>query len=44
MMKNMLDDMAVHFDGPGSEYDPDHFDKMQSCMLKWEDDDFLLNS
>ena len=42
-MKKMLDDMEVFFHGKGAQYDPVYFDKLNTCMAKY-DDSILIDS
>lgn len=36
-MKKMLDDMEVFFHGPSAQYDQVYFDKLSTCMAKYND-------
>ena len=36
-MKKMLDDMQIHFSGPGSHFDNEFYDRLQTCMGKFDD-------
>ena len=40
-MKRVLDDMAVHFEGPGASYNETFFEKLLTCFAKHEDEDLV---
>ena len=42
-MKKMLDDMEVYFHKEGAQYDPVYFEKLNTCMAKY-DDTILIDS
>ena len=40
-MKQWLDDMTAYFDGGGSKYDEVYFQKLLTCMNKYDDNDLV---
>ena len=33
----MLDDMQIHFEGPGHHFDREFYGRLQTCMGKFDD-------
>ena len=40
-MKQFLDDMQAHFDGPGAKYNQTYYDELTTCMNKFDDEELL---